>query len=146
MIWQIVGKHVSHLSTEINRFVKFLTMGTLFYHTCSFFCGGKLAGFISGIISALVLFGMGGIAYSIWASFGLIPLSTALLCSAVAALFTLVLIYAIEHDSYKSGLSIPFVVALGIVAGYLGKPPFELTLGLCVLTSILAVILIQEGD
>jgi hypothetical protein len=89
---------------------------------------------------------MGGIVYSIWGSYGPIPLSITLLCSATAAIFTTVLIYAIENDSFKSGVSIPLIAALGLALGYFGKPPLELTFGLCVLSSILAIILIQEGD
>jgi len=94
----------------------------------------------------LLLLSMAAVMYSTWESVGPIKLAIALLCAATAAALVLILIYAIENDDFRSGALVPFVALFGLLVGYFGQPPFELTLGLCVLASILVVILIQEGD
>jgi len=106
----------------------------------------NLQGWIRGLISSLLLLLMAAVTYVTWGSAGPIKSAIALLCAATASALVLILIYAIEKDDFRSGAAIPFVALLGLLAGYFGQPPFELTLGLCVLASILVIILVQEGD
>jgi hypothetical protein len=58
----------------------------------------------------------------------------------------LTLIYAIENDDFTAGAALPIIVILGILAAYFGQVPFEPTLAMSLLSSILIVILVQEGD
>lgn len=86
------------------------------------------------------------IAYVTWGSAGPVGTLSALLCAGTSAFFILTLIYAIENDDFTAGAALPFVVIVGILAAYFGHAPSEPTLAMCFLSSILALILIQEGD
>jgi len=105
-----------------------------------------MSSWITGLISSVVLLMIAVITYLIWASFGLVLSAIALLCAAIAAAFVLAFIYAVENDDFKAGASIPLIAAFGLAVGYFGQPPLEQTLALCALGSVLAVVLIQEGD
>lgn len=86
------------------------------------------------------------IAYVTWGSAGSIGTSSALLCAGTSAFFILILIYAIENDDFKAGTVLPFIVIVGILAAYFGQVPSWPMLAMCLLSSILGLILIQEGD
>ena len=103
---------------------------------------GWIRGLISSVISILTI----AIAYVTWGSAGPVGTLSALLCAGISAFFILILIYAIENDDFRAGAVLPFIVIAGILVAYFGQVPSWSTLAMSVLTSILALILIQEGD
>lgn len=103
-------------------------------------------GWVRGIISSVIAILFIVIAYVTWGSAGPIGTLSALLCAGTSAFFILILIYAIENDDFNAGVVLPFIVILGILVAYFGQVPSGPTLAMCLLSSILALLLIQEGD
>lgn len=105
-----------------------------------------MEGLIKGIVSSLASILIVVASYASWDVAGPIGIFLALVCGGISAFFLLILIYGIENNDFKAGVALPFIAAFGILVAYFGQAPFELTLAVCFLSSIIAVILIQEGD
>lgn len=70
----------------------------------------------------------------------------AFICAVLVAGAFLGLIYAVEKNDFRFGVAVPLVAALAIIVGIFGQPPVPSTFGLCFLTAIFGIIMIQEGE